>query len=136
MTRLLNGEGVDQAALADAVEQWLAGSPDRTATRLAQDSGVHAPGICHVRRLERPGASLDWADGVCNRACGIERVECLAGRQRDEFAPQVEGSGGEHAHRHRRPLYEPRWIGVRPAAGALRPRQLVGGSSVNGRIRR
>jgi len=62
MTRQLNSEGVDQAALAESIEQWLTGSPDRTATRLAQHSGIHARGISQIRRLARPEVSLDWAD--------------------------------------------------------------------------
>jgi hypothetical protein len=57
-----NSEGVDQRALADAIEHWLGSRPGRTATQLADAAGVHARGIWQIRNYQRPLVSLDWAD--------------------------------------------------------------------------
>jgi hypothetical protein len=61
-TTALNKEGIDPAALAEAIESWLAASPERTATMLAEHAGINPRGIWQLRNHQRPEVTLDWAD--------------------------------------------------------------------------
>lgn len=119
MTRQLNTDGVDQGALAEAIEHWLAGNPDRTATQLAQHSGVHARGIWQIRRLARPEVSLDWADRL-TLAMDIPLGE-VAPADTDDAPDVLDGARcGKKLDRHMRCItpedlklaYELHWRGV------------------------
>jgi hypothetical protein len=119
MTRQLNSEGVDQAALAESIEQWITGNPDRTATQLAQQSGVHARGIWQIRRLARPEVSLDWADRL-TLAMDVPLGE-VAPASPDDSARIADGARcGKKLDRHMRCItpedlklaYELHWRGV------------------------
>ncbi len=59
---MLNDDGVDVAALAVEIEQWLARDPSRTASTLAQTAGINPRGVWQIRNDKRPLCSLDWAD--------------------------------------------------------------------------
>lgn len=117
-TIYLNSEGVDQAALAEAIEQWLARSPDNTAALLAQHAGINARGIWQLRNLKRPEVTLDWADRL-TLAMDIPLSEVAP--TRDDGAPDDGGARlGKHLNRHMRCItagdlklaYELHWRGV------------------------
>jgi hypothetical protein len=59
---VLNDDGVDVAALAREIDDWLGRDASRTATRLAQHAGINPRGIWQIRNGKRPLCSLDWAD--------------------------------------------------------------------------